>query len=918
MSLITRLLNKAPPEPASESVAAGKPSNPGEPNRALSSEERQAESLRVAAVANLAYGDALLAAAADASSPSVQSAAQQRLMHVIESGGVTDPEIFSKLAIEGPSTRVRQLAAEQVEDPMQLRKLLKKAQGKDKNVFKIVKRKCDAINAQQRQAEEAHAAVIALGEAIERHSFRPFDGAFLVTLDHFNTQWNAVADQAPEDLRVRVANAIERGREVIGQHLQQVAAQAAQASAIENADAQRRAVLDEMRKQFASLHAADTLDPAASGAVTAQLTRWSERWQDASRYKPATAVDTEAFDSLRTLLPQVLEKYSKHGTLRKQLESLRAAAPDADAASESAGVLEALAETLALRPATFEADALPIVAEAETLLHDRQKARSEKDAAAANALRQLGGLIRKATRALDDGQTAQANGLRRAIAESIAHVPAVPRSISAPLEQLDLRLGELQDWKSFVVAPKRAQLIERMEALIGSQEPPTRLAEQIKKLQEEWKSISKGGAAQSEQDWERFHRAAQTAYLPCREYFAAQSRVRQENLEKRKLLVADLVERESSTDWDSVNWNNVAKGLRAARQDWRNLNPTERAATKPVQEAFDAVVGRIQARLDAQYAANVEHKRSLIQQAEQLLAETDTRKAIDAIKRLQSNWKSVGLVPHFEDQRLWEAFRQHCDAVYNKSKQEYTQLIVELDVNKTKALALCAEAEQLASATGAALLEGAARLKQLREEFRAAGDLPRAEANEIIRRFERALERFDAAVVQQRTRAEGERWENLLAASDRVRQLQMAVVEAGPDSAATIQSLRDAARAFIDAVPQWPKGGKQALESKLASAAPGDVAANEAALRLLCIRAEILTETPTPAADQQLRRNYQLQSLVQGMGKGRPTESDREQMEAMLFEWIAVGATPAALHEELLQRFQQCWVKARGRNSSRR
>jgi hypothetical protein len=254
--------------------------------------------------------------------------------------------------------------------------------------------------------------------------------------------------------------------------------------------------------------------------------------------------------------------------------------------------------------------------------------------------------------------------------------------------------------------------------------------------------------------------------------------------------------------------------------------------------------------------------------------------------------------------------------VYKKSQEQYTQFVAELDINKAKALALCAEAEQLATASGAALLEGVPRIKQLREEFGAVGDLPRAEANEIFRKFDRALERFDAAIAQQRVSAESQRWENLLAASSAVRQVQLAMIESGADSDA-VTAQRESARAFIDSVPLWPKGGQQAVENKLATAAASDIAANETALRLLCIRAEILTDITTPAVDQALRRNHQLQSLVQGIGRSS-SASPREQMEAMLFEWIAVGATPTSLHDELLGRFQQCWIKARHQNAARR
>ena len=50
-------------------------------------------------------------------------------------------------------------------------------------------------------------------------------------------------------------------------------------------------------------------------------------------------------------------------------------------------------------------------------------------------------------------------------------------------------------------------------------------------------------------------------------------------------------------------------------------------------------------------------------------------------------------------------------------------------------------------------------------------------------------------------------------------------------------------------VARWPKGGLQALKQALTradSASAADDASREKALRMLCIRGEILSSTPTP------------------------------------------------------------------------
>ena len=120
-------------------------------------------------------------------------------------------------------------------------------------------------------------------------------------------------------------------------------------------------------------------------------------------------------------------------------------------------------------------------------------------------------------------------------------------------------------------------------------------------------------------------------------------------------------------------------------------------------------------------------------------------------------------------------------------------------------------------------------------------------------------------------------------------------------------SLKQAAETFIAGVQHWPKGGAQALKeawAKADAAAGLDMAAHEKALRMLCIRSEILTERSTPPEDQALRREYQVQRLVERMGQRSDANTDG--LDAMTLEWVRIGPVSAATHESLLARFLRC------------
>ncbi|MGH8141629.1 MAG: DUF349 domain-containing protein, partial [Steroidobacteraceae bacterium] len=378
--------------------------------------------------------------------------------------------------------------------------------------------------------------------------------------------------------------------------------------------------------------------------------------------------------------------------------------------------------------------------------------------------------------------------------------------------------------------------------------------------------------------------------------------LRQANLENRAAVLARLLAFEAAQSGEHPDWRAVAAVLREARQEWRQYSPMDRVAGMAVQEGFDASIGRMQARLDAWYAKNVADRKVLIQRAQHLYANEDSRAAVNAVKSLRLQWKEAGAVPRELEQPLWDEFREQCDAIYQKRQQAYAEYTAGLEANKAQAVALCEEAEQVATLSGPALLQGAAKLSQWGAAFEGLTEMPRADERALHDRFERALNLCQAAVSQQRMREQEQSFIDLLEAARRIQDYGRALAH---DAASSDRdALKQAAQTFIAGVPQWPKGGAQALKDaweRAETAAPPDTAAHEAALRALCIRSEILTDLPTPPEDQALRRDYQLQRLVQRMGQRTETKTD--EWHALALEWVRVGLVSADAYESLVARF---------------
>ena len=852
---LSRLFGTAPDDSsAAHAAIAGLDAGP--PQRPVdAASESGDEALRAAAITALTDGESLrMLAGLCAGTPSglsacLERAAQERLAQLIDAAALdfetlrappvnvsallavagysSDPERLPRclaaidaaerraLVLGGPSSRIRQLAAQSVSDPTELRQLLKQLHGKDKNVYKIIREKCDALNTAEHTIGKARNEAVRACESLERHSHRIYEIVYEPTLRHFHTRWQALEAFATPAVRERAASAIERCTEIVAEHHQRIAQEAAEAAA-------------------------------------------------------RTAHEAGRVEALRLT----------------ELESARA-----------------------------REEAERIIAESVKRREAEETARATAAVAQAAALREVNALIGKAHAALREGATGRASGLRRVLEEKLAALAAVPLPVSRQVQKLDTSLGELKAWKEHAAAPKRAELIQEMESLIGATLEPQALAERIRQLQEDWKTVSKGVLSDSDADWQRFHQAAERAYQPCREHFEAQAKLRQVNAEKRQAILERLRVFETAHSGADADWRAFVTVLREAPLEWRRHFPVERAVARELQKQFDAAIGRLQGRLDAWHGINAEEKRLLIGRAAGLVDLPDGRDATEGVKRLQAQWKELGTCGPDRDRCLWEEFRGHCDAVFHKRQQAHTDYTASLQSNKARATALCDEAARWAERSGDDLLEGAAKMTEWRAAFEALGELPRADERALKSRFERALERVKAAISAQKARDKEQSLQDLLEAASRIHAYGRAVSQGAPG--AEREALKLAAESYIAGVPHWPKGGTEALADArdTAEAAQPLAAAHENALRMLCVRGEILRDLPTPVEDQELRREYQMRRLVERMGRG--IEAADDSVESLSLEWVRCNSASNEVYQSLFARFRGSLRSSRSEASRR-
>ena len=894
------------------------------------------ESLRIAAVAHLVDSPVLTALAVANDSLKLQQAAKIRIASLIDDSSIvvdefsrrdmdslvqlsivgfcdkpdvltqvlsthTDEAFLYQIAIEGVPARLRELAAAKIEDANQLKQLLKDTRGKDKLVYKIVKDKCDQLRDQEKQAEQIQSDIGDLCERLEAHSKRPFDKQFVGRATRMIAAWADLESASSEPLKSQSQLAIALCQQTIETHELELATVAATKATNEAAEASINGVVDQLHRLLSQLYASDGNAEEVAGIALAHQHQ-VEQWNQAKAIVAVNNSAMKTFTLANEGMKLQMQLFNEQGSLQTQLTLLASIPTDAET-DEKAQVafksLKARLQTANILPSnivpTLVLDARKILAKNDQYWADKKKVDIDRQ-------RHINALISQANQALQKGLSRDAAGIRRTLERKLGALEKLPTAITAKVEQLDEALSKLLDWKNFAVEPKQQELIDQMQVLTESQDNPEALASKIRRLQDQWKSLSKD--SQDQQLWEVFHKLAEQAYQPCKVYYDQKSEIRRSNIEKRRTLVSQLNDYVTAQPWEgngaeSIDWKLAEKLIGTAIREWQSYAPTDRDANKPVQKKFDRLLDSLRSKLSAHQQQNAERKQLLIAQVDALLENSDKRAATEKVKQLQAQWQKVGVVPRKQEQKLWRLFRASCDAVFAQRHQQSVEFKAELNTHKGVAEELIKEVLTLGALSGKALLDGRTRVTECKREFSAVGNLPKAAVASISQRFQSAVTAFDTAITNQIAQAKLQLWDNLFTASAMLGLAQTTSDESASDALLT------KAQDFMASVEQWPKNGYQALEKKMARGSALDRTEDyQKALQLLCIRAEILADQETPPEDKALRMQYQVSRLQQGFGQN--SSPNGVSIQDLVIEWIAAGAVANDIYEPLLERFNHC------------
>jgi Domain of Unknown Function (DUF349) len=322
------------------------------------------------------------------------------------------------------------------------------------------------------------------------------------------------------------------------------------------------------------------------------------------------------------------------------------------------------------------------------------------------------------------------------------------RSLLEAREKLFKRtqdIRELEEWKRWANVDIQQSLIDRVEKLRESHDLP-KVAKELRLIHEDWKKAGAVTPDRAEELWQRYKAIRDEIKARCDLFFEKQTQERAENLVKKEALCAQVEGLKDSDDW-----NATADAIKEVQGQWKKIGPVPQESSEPIWKRFRAACDHFFARrkesfdhLKTERDENLAKKEALVAAAEAIRTSTDWHATANELKRLQSEWRTIGAVPRKKSDEVWHRFRSACDTFFDRYKRRDE---VESEERSNKREALIEELSSLSLSVsvspGADVVDGDARGQAERAqaiwiEWRKLGPVP-PDSSSLLERFDAAL-----------------------------------------------------------------------------------------------------------------------------------------------------------------------------------
>lgn len=295
---------------------------------------------------------------------------------------------------------------------------------------------------------------------------------------------------------------------------------------------------------------------------------------------------------------------------------------------------------------------------------------------------------------------------------------------------------------------RRLAIVEEIKNLINPQENIKDTLKHFNELREEWRNIGPIPRDKYNHVWNNYHFHVENFY----DYLHLDREARdldfKHNLEQKQKIIARVEE--------LVNEEDVTKAFRELQdlhRIWKEeIGPVDREHREEIWNQFSALTKQMHDKRESLFAnqrekevANLERKKAIIAEIEELAkvevtAHSQWQGYIEKVESLRNDFFSAGKVPSEVNEETWAEFKtavrnfnSHKNAFYKDIKKEQSD-------NLNKKMALVEKAKAMSTSEDFAATTPL--MKQIQEEWKQIGHVPRKYSDKVWKEFKDACNHY--------------------------------------------------------------------------------------------------------------------------------------------------------------------------------
>jgi hypothetical protein len=360
---------------------------------------------------------------------------------------------------------------------------------------------------------------------------------------------------------------------------------------------------------------------------------------------------------------------------------------------------------------------------------------------------------------------------------------------------------KVQEAEKYENLKKKYEIIDKIKELVNREESINKTFHDFRALQNEWHSIGVVPQSSLKDLWENYHHYIEVFY----DYIKINKELRDLDLKKNleaKILLCEKAE-ELLLEPNPVN---AFRSLQDFHNRWREIGPVPQESKNEIWERFKEATSQINKRHHEYFEKqkdeqrkNLEAKIALCEEVEAInLQEIKNFKEFDEraarVVQLQKIWRTIGFAPKKQNNKVYQRFREACDAFFEKKRGFYADN-KEVQINNLQLKTeLCLQAEALQDSTDWKATSDA--LIRLQKEWKEVGPVPRKQSEKLWKRFRKACDHFFNKKTEFFAKLDTSYEDNLKAKLDIIKELEE--FDPGSDVQAAFERLKEIQRRWTD------------------------------------------------------------------------------------------------------------------------